>query len=111
VSDEAEVRRVAMALPEVQERTVFGTPGFYVGKKLFARVHEQPGVLVVWRADLGEREALLQAHPDVYFTTPHYDGHASVLVRLERIASADLAELLQEAWECRAPKRLLPRGP
>lgn len=52
------------------------------------------------------KEALLADDPGVFFTTPHFDGHASVLVRLERITEADLEELIVEAWLCRAPKRL-----
>jgi hypothetical protein len=107
MSDEDDVRRLALALPATEERTAYGTPAFYVGRKMFARVHDQPGVLVCWRADLAEREALLQRDPSVFFTTAHYDGHPSVLVRLERFAPAELAELLQEAWEARATKRLL----
>ena len=57
------------------------------------------------RVDLGEREALLQGQPDAFFTTPHYDGHPSVLVRLEVVDAQELAELLEEAWRLRAPKR------
>ena len=52
------------------------------------------------------KEALIADEPDVYFTTPHFDGHPSVLVRLERISRADLEELVAEAWLSRAPKRL-----
>jgi hypothetical protein len=52
------------------------------------------------------KEALLQSRPDVYFTTPHFDGYAIVLARLDRISPADLEELITEAWLARAPKRL-----
>ncbi|MCS5719739.1 MmcQ/YjbR family DNA-binding protein [Herbiconiux sp. CPCC 205763] len=109
MSDEDDVRRLALALPSTEERTAYGTPAFYVGKKMFARLHDQPGVLVCWRADLGEREALLQSDPSAFFTTPHYDGHPSVLVRLDRVPPERLGELLREAWECRAPKRITGR--
>ncbi len=57
-------------------------------------------------ADLGAKEALLADDPEVYFTTPHFDGYPAVLVRLERIGEAELAELLGEAWLAQAPKRL-----
>src|SRR6201999_288472 len=56
--------------------------------------------------DLVAKEALLADEPDLYFTTAHFDGHPSVLVRLERIGAADLRELIAEAWLARAPKRL-----
>ena len=57
-------------------------------------------------ADVGVKEALLADQPDVYFTTPHFDGYPAVLVRLNRITVADLEELVVEAWLDRAPKRL-----
>jgi hypothetical protein len=52
------------------------------------------------------REALLANDPGVYFTTPHFDGYAAVLVRLEQIAPAELEELVVEAWLAVAPARL-----
>ena len=57
MSNEADVRRLAVALPDVTEKTSYGTPAFYVAKKIFARLHDEPGVLVCLRADLGERQA------------------------------------------------------
>lgn len=106
MSNEDDVRRLALALPETAERTAYGTPAFYVGTKMFARLHDQPGVLVCWRADLGDREALLQSEPSMFFTTPHYDGHPSVLVRLGEISNDRLGEVLQEAWDARATQRI-----
>jgi hypothetical protein len=55
---------------------------------------------------LGAKEALLADEPNVYFTTPHFDGYPAVLVRLDRIAAHELEELIVEAWLARAPKRL-----
>ncbi len=55
---------------------------------------------------LGAKEALLSSAPDVYFTTPHFNGYPAVLVRLKRISVKELEELLVEAWLDRAPKRL-----
>lgn len=57
--------------------------------------------------DLGEREALLQGQAGTFFSTPHYDGYPYVLVRLEAIDPVELAELLEDAWRTRAPKRLV----
>ncbi len=56
--------------------------------------------------DLAAKEALLADNPEVYFTTPHFNGYPAVLVRLNRIPVRELRELLSEAWLCRAPKRL-----
>ncbi len=55
---------------------------------------------------LQAKEALIADAPDIYFTTPHFDGYAAVLVRLERIPLDELRELIIEAWLARAPKRL-----
>jgi hypothetical protein len=56
--------------------------------------------------DEGAKAALLADDPDVYFTTPHFNGYPAILVRLPRIKVADLRELLTEAWLIRAPKRM-----
>jgi hypothetical protein len=102
---ESDVRAIALSLPETEERPSYGTPGFRVKDRLFARIREE-GVLLVRCADESEKEFLLRADPGKFFTTPHYDGHASVLVRLSAVDRDELAELLTEAWRVRAPKRL-----
>jgi hypothetical protein len=56
--------------------------------------------------DVGAKEALLSDAPDVYFTTPHFNGYPAVLVRLDVIPVPELEELLVEAWLAQAPKRL-----
>ena len=106
MATEEDVRRIALSLPATTEKPSYGTPGFRVKDKLFARIREEGDVLVVFVADLGEKEALLAAEPDVLFTLPHYDGHASVLVRMDAVDEAELTELLTDAWRARAPKRL-----
>ena len=52
------------------------------------------------------KEALLADDPDVFFTTPHFDGYPAILVRLDRIGAEDLNEVIVEAWLVRAPKRV-----
>ena len=116
-----DVRRLALALPQTVERSSRdGLPGWSVRDRTFA--WERPlrrgdlealgdaapkgPVLAARVPDLGAREALLADGGDVYFTTPHFDGYAAVLVRLDRIAVPELEELLAEAWLSRAPKRL-----
>ena len=101
-----DARELALALTATTERPSYGTPGFRVKDKLFARSREDD-VLVVWVADLGEKEMLVRSEPDKFFTVPHYDGHASVLVRLSAVGREELGELLTDAWRTRAPKRLV----
>ncbi|GFG49318.1 hypothetical protein CQY20_13600 [Mycolicibacterium agri] len=57
--------------------------------------------------DEGVKFALIADDPDVYFTTPHFDGYPAVLVRLARISVAELTELITEAWLAHAPKTLV----
>ena len=115
-----DVRRIALALPESSEQSSRGRSSWRVRDKLF--VWERPlragevealgdaapdGPILGARVEhLGAKEALLADDPRVYFTTPHFDGSAAVLVRLERIAGEELTELIVEAWLSRAPKRL-----
>ncbi|MGA9310287.1 MAG: MmcQ/YjbR family DNA-binding protein [Pseudonocardiaceae bacterium] len=116
-----DVRRIALALPETTERSAReDVRQWRVKDKLFA--WERPlrradlealgdaapdGAILATRvADLGAKEALLADDPDIYFTTPHFNGYPAILVRLDRIIPAELAELLVEAWMARAPKRL-----
>jgi hypothetical protein len=56
---------------------------------------------------LGAKEALLANDEDVFFTTPHFDGYPAILVRLDRIGTEDLDEVIVEAWLARASKRLV----
>ena len=114
-----DVRRIALSLPETVEREG-AHPQWRVGDKLVvwdrplrrsdvaalgADAPEGP-VLGARVSDEGVKHALVAEEPGVYFTTPHFDGWPAVLVRLEAISGADLAELMTEAWLCQAPKRL-----
>jgi hypothetical protein len=58
-------------------------------------------------ADEGVKFALIADEPDVYFTTPHFDGYPAVLVKLAEIDEVGLRELIVEAWLTQAPKRLV----
>jgi hypothetical protein len=102
---EGDVRRLALGLPATTEKPSYGTPGFRVKDKLFARIREEGDVLAVW-VDAGEKEALIAAEPDKFFTTPHYDGHPMVLVRFSAVDVDELEELLTESWRLRAPAKL-----
>ncbi|HWC87592.1 MAG TPA: MmcQ/YjbR family DNA-binding protein [Solirubrobacteraceae bacterium] len=115
-----DVRRIALALPETAEASSYGHPSWQVRAKSF--VWERPlrgsdlralgddapaGAILAARVEhLVARDALLANDPDVYFTTPHFEGFAAVLVRLDEIGVDDLEELIVEGWLARAPKRL-----
>ena len=117
-----DVARTALALPDVTEGASYGgTRSWRVRDKAFAwerplrkadlaelgdRAPAGP-VLAVRVPDVGARDALIADSPSVYFTTAHFDGYPAVLVRLDEIDVDELAEVLDEAWSCRAPRRLV----
>src|SRR5262249_9275491 len=98
----ATVRRLALAMPDVEERPSYGTPGFYRKKKLFARLH-QDGVSLVLKVDFDARDALLEADPDVFYVTPHYAGSPAVLLRMAAAAEPLVKQVLADAWAFAAP--------
>jgi hypothetical protein len=94
------------ALPEVEESTSYRTPALKVRGKSFVRLRtEAEGGLVVL-CDLEEKQALLASGDPAFYTTPHYDGYGAILVDLERVGRAQLAELIEDAWRLKAPARL-----
>jgi len=99
-----------------------GNPVYQVGGKSFVffrtprpdAVEPDTGerytdVIVFWVASESDKQALVQDPRSPFFTTPHFDGHLSVLLRGSRIGELsrqELAEVVQDAWLCRAsPKR------
>jgi hypothetical protein len=102
-----DVVEIGTRLPGVEVGTSFRTPALRVRGKGMCRLRTNPDALVLRVSDLGEREALLQGQPDVFFSTPHYDGYPYVLVRLELVDRVELGELLEEAWRVFAAKRVV----
>jgi len=93
MATEDDVRRAALALPGVVERPSWGRPAWFAAT-LMARIWED-GVLTVKSE---EREALAGTDPDTFFWTPHHERSPQlVLVRLDRIGTDELAELLEES--------------
>jgi hypothetical protein len=107
MATEADVRKIALSLPDTTEEQWYQTPGYKVAGKGFLRLRtEAEGGLVVFVSDLGEKEALLTGDPDTFFTTPHYDGYPVVLVNLDKIDQDELRELITDSWMIKAPPRL-----
>jgi hypothetical protein len=63
-------------------------------------------ILAVRTVDVGAKEALVADEPERFFTTPHFNGHPSVLVRLSHIRVGELRELIEEAWLIRVPRKV-----
>ncbi len=117
----ADVRRLALALPETTERedrdgrldfriydkpVVWERPLRQVDRDALGEDAPDGPILAARTPDLGAKDALLADDPGVYFTTPHFSGYSAVLVRLDAIGPAELEELITEAWLAQAPKGL-----
>jgi hypothetical protein len=107
VADWETVRGLARALPEAEEHPSETQPAFSVRGKGFAWIaRERDGGGLAVRVDRDEKRLLLESRPDLYYSTPHYDGFPAVLVHLDRIGRKELFERLEDAWLVQAPKRL-----
>lgn len=107
MATESDLRRIALALPGTSEELWYGTPGYKVADRGFLRRRsEAEGGWVVFVADLGEKQALLESDPRTFFTVPHYDGLPCVLLRLAEVGLEELTELVTESWRLKAPVRL-----
>lgn len=106
MADWETVREIVLALPGVEE-TSNERPTFRVGGKLFAwMARERDGGGLAVRVDRDEKQLILDSLPDVYFSSPQYEGYPGVQIRLELIDREDLAERLEDAWLIQAPRRL-----
>jgi hypothetical protein len=94
----------AAGLPGIVEGTSYGTPSLQVGRKFLCRVKDPETIVLM--CPLEEKEMLLEAAPDVYFETDHYRGWPAILVRIERIAPAELRHRLRRAYLMQAPAKL-----
>ncbi len=92
----AQLREMIARLPTTFERPCYGTPGFYAGKKFFARVREDGESLVLKVSDL-ERDALLQLEPAVYSWPVHYLKSDLFVIHLPSAIATDLEPLLVAA--------------
>ena len=116
MATQADVRRIALSLPGVEEEP--GHFAFGIRKKgklkgfvwvWMERVDPkkprvpQPTVIAVRVASLDDKESLLGLDPEKFFTEPHYNGFPAVLVRLPAVTARDLRPLITEAWRCQAP--------
>ena len=111
-----DVRLLGMQLPEVTESTSYGTPALKVRMKLVCRMwgdreHNRNNVhdteVLVLFCELDMKPVLLENHPDVLFTVPHYDGYGAVLVRLADVDLDDLADWIEESYRHRALPTLI----
>ena len=117
-----DVHEVALAMPHVRIYPgTEGKPVYQVGGKSFvffrnprpdafdpATGERYPDVIVFWVGSEADKQALVQDEGSPFFTTPHFDGHSSVLLQASRVGElglAELTEIIQDAWLSRASPR------
>lgn len=116
-----DIHAAALAMPHVTVTRAGTLPIYQVGSKSFVffrtprpdTVDPETGeryddVIVFWVASEGDKLALVQDESSPFFTTPHFDGHPSVLLRGSRISEVDrdeIVELVQDAWLAQASRR------
>jgi hypothetical protein len=98
------LRKTLLPLPGVTEKMCFGTPAFYVKKKIFTRIKEDGENLVLGTL---ERDKWMQAKPEVYHITDHYRNYDYMLVHLDKVDPEELKGLLITAWRNRATSKLI----
>jgi hypothetical protein len=102
----AELKRIALSFPGVEEGSSYGQPSFLLVKKFFTRLRKEDNSLVVMVGSIDERDMLLESDPVLFHITPHYKDYPSVLVRMEKADSATVRAMLERRWRATAPKKL-----
>jgi hypothetical protein len=121
VVDLDEVARLALELPEVTQGERHGNRTWSVAGKAFAwerpfskadirrfgdaRPPDGP-ILAVRVEDLSEKEAVLAANGEAFFTIPHFDGYSAVLIQLKSVTKRALREAIVDGWLACAPPDL-----
>ena len=107
------VRRLAMALPEVEEKLSHGSPAFFVGKKQFLHYwnnHHDDGWHALWAAaPAGAQEMLVAAEPELFFVPPYVGYRGWIGLNLDRATEDEITDVVENAWRTIAPARLVER--
>lgn len=107
MATEADARRIALELPGAFEKASYeNQASFRTKARIFAFLTHDPKGLLVWVGSKDERDALVAAEPDKFFTSRHYAGQPAFLVRLPAVSVDELTELITDSWLLRAPPGL-----
>jgi hypothetical protein len=102
-----DVRKIALAWPEVEDGISYGTPALKVRRKLLARLREDNESLVMFGVPLDERDMLIESQPKIFYFTDHYRDYPAVLIRLPKAKRAGVEPLLRRRWRALASKKAI----
>jgi hypothetical protein len=102
-----DVRKIALAWPEVEDGASYGTAALKVRNKLLARLREDGDSLVMPGVPQDERDMLVERAPRVFYFTDHYRDYPMVLIRLSKAKRPDIEPLLRRHWRTLASKAAL----
>lgn len=105
------VKKMGLALPDVEEGTAYGSPALKLRGQLLGCIPTNKDAepdSVVLRVDFAQRDELIASEPGIYYVKPHYEDYACVLVRLKKIHPDAMRDLLRMSWQfvnSKAPRR------
>ena len=102
-----DIRKIALAWPEVEDGTSYGTPALKVRKKMLVRLKEDGDSLVMPSVPLDERELLVEAQPNLFYFTDHYRDYPMVLIRLSKARRPTVEPFLRRRWRELASKKAM----
>ena len=102
-----DIRKIALAWPEVEDGTSYGTSALKVRKKMLVRLKEDGDSLVMPGVPQDEREMLIESQPKIFYFTDHYRDYPMVLIRLSKAKRAIVEPLLRRHWRTLASKKAI----
>ena len=100
-----DIRKIALAWPEVEDGTSYGTSALKIRKKMLVRLKEDGDSLVMPSVPSSEREMLVETQPQVFYFTDHYRDYPIVLIRLSKAKRATVEPFLRRRWRELASKK------
>ena len=103
----AQARKIVQSFPGVTEKPSYGTPTFFVGKKVFTQIgsHGRTDIMLL-TATLEERDHLIADDPATFYITDHFKNYKGLLARIDSLDAKTFRAFLERRWQAIAPKTL-----
>jgi len=100
-----DIRKIALAWPEVEDGNSYGTSALKVRKKMLVRLREDGDSLVMPGVSIDERDMLVETQPKIFYFTDHYRDYPMVLIRLSKAKRTTVEPFLRRRWRELASKK------